>query len=172
MERRSEIVTSPATLRRQIKIEARGRDSPPAITIPITVKHAASGSFKESMEAQEEVRTVEKRSTYVHKDGVNSAKDIVPDTESFDAVEIIRQVEGPCLSEHTQRYEAANRAVGTAENFMSDRENEIDRWFRGFEDGLSFDTQSNRRVYVNGEANRNIKQESHSFCKEEFGLTS
>ncbi|XP_043343904.1 xin actin-binding repeat-containing protein 2 isoform X1 [Cervus canadensis] len=209
VEKRSEIVKSPATLRRQIKIEARGRDSPPTITIPITVNHADSGSFKESMEAQEEVRIeargrdspptitipitvnhadsgsfkesmeaqeevrkVEKRSTYVHKDGVNSAKDVVPDTESFDAVEIIRKVEGPCLSEHTQRYEAANRTVETAENFMSDHENEINRWFRGFEDGLSFDTQSNRRVYVNGEANRNIKQESRSFCKEEFGLTS
>ncbi|OWK00145.1 hypothetical protein Celaphus_00015811, partial [Cervus elaphus hippelaphus] len=127
---------------------------------------------KQSMEAQEEVRKVEKRSTYVHKDGVNSAKDVVPDTESFDAVEIIHKVEGPCLSEHTQRYEAANRTVETAENFMSDHENEINRWFRGFEDGLSFDTQSNRRVYVNGEANRNIKQESRSFCKEEFGITS
>ncbi|XP_052513126.1 xin actin-binding repeat-containing protein 2 isoform X2 [Budorcas taxicolor] len=171
VEKRSEIITSPATLRRQIKIEARGRDSPPTITIPITVNHADSGSFKESMEAQEEVRKVEKRSTYIHKDGVNSAKDTVPDTESFDAVEIIRKVEGPRLAEHAQRYEAANRTVEMAENFVSDHENEINRWFRGFEDGLSFDTQSNRRVYVNGEANRNIKQESRSF-KEEFGLTS
>uniref|UniRef100_A0A4W2EX18 Uncharacterized protein n=1 Tax=Bos indicus x Bos taurus TaxID=30522 RepID=A0A4W2EX18_BOBOX len=171
VEKRSEIITSPATLRRQIKIEARGRDSPPTITIPITVNHADSGSFKESMEAQEEVRKVENRSTYVHKDGVNSATDIVPDTESFDAVEIIRKVEGPRLSEHAQRYEAANRTVEMAENFMSDHEHEINRWFRGFEDGLSFDTQSNRRAYINGEANRNIKQESRSF-KEEFGLTS
>ncbi|XP_057602219.1 xin actin-binding repeat-containing protein 2 isoform X2 [Hippopotamus amphibius kiboko] len=172
VEKRSEIITSPATLRRQIKIEARGRDSPPTITIPISVNHADSGSFRESMEAQEEVRKVEKRATYVHKDGENSAKLVVPDAESFDAVEIIRKVEGPRLSGHSQRYEATNRTVQMAENFMNDRESEINRWFRGFEDGLGFDARSNRRVYANGEANHNIKQESRTFCKEEFGLTS
>ncbi|XP_070437631.1 xin actin-binding repeat-containing protein 2 isoform X1 [Equus przewalskii] len=172
VEKRSEIITSPATLRRQIKIEARGRDSPPTITIPISVNHVDSGSFRESMEAQEEVRKVEKKATYVHKDGGNATKHIVPDTESFDAVEIIRKVEGPRLSEHTQRYEAANRTVQMAENFVSDHENEINRWFREFEDGPVFEAKSNRRVYANGDANHNIKQESRTFCKEEFGLTS
>uniref|UniRef100_A0A8C9CCD9 Xin actin binding repeat containing 2 n=1 Tax=Phocoena sinus TaxID=42100 RepID=A0A8C9CCD9_PHOSS len=173
VEKRTEIITSPATLRRQIKIEARGRDSPPTITIPISVNHADSGSFRESMEAQEEERKVGKRATYVHKDGVNSTKRRVPDTVSFDTVEIIRQVEKPHLSEHVQRYEAANRTAQMAENVMNDHENEINGWFRGFEDGLGFDTKSNRRVYyANGEANHNIKQESHTFCKEEFGLSS
>ncbi|XP_004428286.1 PREDICTED: xin actin-binding repeat-containing protein 2 [Ceratotherium simum simum] len=172
VEKRSEIITSPATLRRQIKIEARGRDSPPTITIPISVNHVDSGSFRESTGAQEEVRKVEKRATYIHQDGANSTKRIVPDTESFDAVEIIRKVEGPRLSEHTQRYEAANRTVQTAENFVNDHDNEINRWFREFEDGPVFEAKSNRRVYANGEANHNIKQESRTFCKEEFGLTS
>ncbi|KAG8510396.1 Xin actin-binding repeat-containing protein 2, partial [Galemys pyrenaicus] len=171
VEKRSEIITSPATLRRQIKIETQGRDSPPTITIPISVNQVGS-SFRESMEAQEEVRKVEKRSTYVHKDGMNAAKHTVPDTESYDAVEIIRKVEGPHLSEHTERYEAANRTVQMAENFMNDRENEINRWFREFENSPLFEATSNRSVYSNGEANQNMKQESHTFCKEEFGLTS
>ncbi|XP_007466621.1 PREDICTED: xin actin-binding repeat-containing protein 2-like isoform X1 [Lipotes vexillifer] len=172
VEKRTEIITSPATLRRQIKIEARGRDPPPTITIPISVNHADSGSFRESMEAQEEERKVGERAAYVHKDGVNSTKRIVPDTVSFDAVEIIRKVEKPHLSEHMQRYEPANRTAQMAENVMNDHENEINRWFRGFEDGLGFDAKSSRRVYANGEANHNIKQESRTFCKEEFGLTS
>uniref|UniRef100_A0A8D0VMA4 Xin actin binding repeat containing 2 n=3 Tax=Sus scrofa TaxID=9823 RepID=A0A8D0VMA4_PIG len=172
VEKRSEIITSPATLRRQIKIETRGRDSPPTITIPIGVNHTDSGSFRESVEAQEEVRKVEKRATYVHKDGVSSTKHIVPDTESYDAVEIIRKVEGPRLSEHTQRYEAANRTVQMGENFMNGHENEINRWFRGFEDDPVFEAKSNTRVYANGEANHNMKQESHTFSKEEYGLTS
>uniref|UniRef100_A0A8C9DF99 Xin actin binding repeat containing 2 n=1 Tax=Prolemur simus TaxID=1328070 RepID=A0A8C9DF99_PROSS len=171
VEKRSEIIVSPATLRRQIKIETRGRDSPPTITIPVSVNHAASGSFRESMEAQEKVRQVEKRATYVHKDGGNPAARTVPDTERYDAVEIIRKVEVPHLSEHTHRYEAANRTVQMAENFVNDRENEINRWFREFEDGPVFEAKSNR-VYANGEANHNIKQESRTYCKEEFGLTS
>ncbi|XP_057353605.1 xin actin-binding repeat-containing protein 2-like [Manis pentadactyla] len=54
-------ITSPATLCCQIKIETRRRDSPPKITIPISENHVDSSSFKESMEAQEEVRKVGKR---------------------------------------------------------------------------------------------------------------
>ncbi|XP_054418372.1 xin actin-binding repeat-containing protein 2 [Pteronotus mesoamericanus] len=171
VDKRSEIIKSPATLRRQIKIETRGRDSP-TITIPINVNRVDSGPFRESMEAQEEVRKVEKRATYVHRDGVNSTNDIVPDTESFDSVEIIRKLEGPHLSEHAQRYEAANRTVQMAENFINDHENEVNRWFREFEGGPAFEAKSNTRVYVNGEADHNIKQQSRTFCTEEFGLTS
>uniref|UniRef100_A0A8D2DMB3 XIRP2 n=1 Tax=Sciurus vulgaris TaxID=55149 RepID=A0A8D2DMB3_SCIVU len=172
VEKRTEIIRSPATLRRQIKIESRDRVSPPTITIPVHVNHVGGASFRESMEAQEEVRKVEKRATYVHKDGVNSINGIVPDTESYDAVEVIRKVEVPRLSEHTQRYEAANRTVQMAEKFVNDHENEINRWFREFEEGPVFEAKSDRRVYANGEANRNIKQESRTFCKEEFGVTS
>ncbi|XP_007945375.2 xin actin-binding repeat-containing protein 2 [Orycteropus afer afer] len=172
VEKKSEIITSPETLRRQIKIETRGRASSPTITIPINVNHGASGSFRESLEAQEEVRKVEKRTTYTHKDGSNATKLKVPDTESFDAVEIIRKVEVPHLSGHTQRYEAAGRTVQMAENFINGHENDINRWFREFEGGPVFEAMSNRRVYANGEGNHNIKQESREFCNEEFGLTS
>ncbi|XP_055966281.1 xin actin-binding repeat-containing protein 2 isoform X1 [Sorex fumeus] len=172
VETKSEIITSPATLRRQIKIESRGRDSPPTITIPISVNHVDSSSFRESMEAQEKVRKVEKRATYVHKDGVNVANHIVPDTESFDAVEIIRKVEGPHMSEHTGRYETTNRAAQMAEDLMNEHKNEINRWFKEFKDGPIFEASSNKRVFTNGEANHNIKEESRTFCKEEFGLSS
>ncbi|XP_006879542.1 PREDICTED: xin actin-binding repeat-containing protein 2-like [Elephantulus edwardii] len=170
VEKRSEIITSPATLRRQIKIDTRGKDSPPTITIPVSVNHSASGSFRESVEAQEEVRRVEKREVYTHKDGANSTKHIVPDTESFDAVEMIRKIQMPHLSGRTQRYEAASRTVQMAEN-INGHENDINRWFREFEGNPVFEAKSNERVYANGEASHNM-QESRSFCKENFGLTS
>ncbi|KAM6174909.1 xin actin-binding repeat-containing protein 2 [Erethizon dorsatum] len=169
VEKRSEIIMSPALLRRQIKIESRGRDSPPMITIPVGINHVSNGSYRESMQTQEEVRKVEKRATYVHKDGVNSINGIMPDTESYDAVEIIRKVEMPRQSESPQRYEAANRTVQMAENFMNDHKNDINKWFREFEDGPIFEAKPQRRVYANGDVNHNIKQESHMFCKEEFG---
>ncbi|KAM4859060.1 xin actin-binding repeat-containing protein 2 isoform 1-T1 [Thomomys bottae] len=172
VEKRSEIVMSPATLRRQIKIESRGGDSPPTITIPLDVNPVGSGSFREAVEAQEQVRKVEKRGTYVHKDGVNAVPVLVPDSESYDAVEIIRRVEGPRLSEHTQRYEAANRTVQRAETLIEEREREMDRWFRKFENGPIFEANSERRVYANGDASHNIKQERRAFCKDEFGLAS
>ncbi|XP_053453925.1 xin actin-binding repeat-containing protein 2 isoform X1 [Nycticebus coucang] len=171
-EKRSEIIVSPATLRRQIKIETRGRDSPPAITIPVGVNHAASRSLREALEAQEEFRKVEERATYVHKDGLEPSGPTGPGTESYEAVEIVRRVGGPHRAEHTQRYQAAHRTAGAAEIFVNDRENEINRWFREFENGPVFEAKSNRRVYVNGEANHDIKQESSTLCREEFGSTS
>ncbi|KAM6178759.1 xin actin-binding repeat-containing protein 2 [Rhynchocyon petersi] len=172
VEKRSEIITSPATLRRQIKIETRGKDSPPTITIPVDVNHVASGSFRESMGAQEEVRKVEKREIYTHKDGPNSPKHVVPDTESFDAVEIIRKIEVPHLSGRAQRYEAANCTVQRAENIINDHAHDINRWFRELEGSPVFEAKSTERVYANGEVNHNIKQESHAFCRENFGSTS
>ncbi|XP_047577977.1 xin actin-binding repeat-containing protein 2 isoform X1 [Lutra lutra] len=172
VEKRSEIITSPATLRRQIKIETRGRDSPPTITIPISVNHVDGGSFRGSREAQEEIRQVEKMATYVHHDAGGSAPRRLPDAESFDSVEIIRTVQGPRRAEHAQRYDAARHAVAMADSFLSDREKEIDRWFREFEAGPVFEAKSTRRVYTNGEADHSIKQESRSFCKEEYGSTS
>ncbi|XP_051022049.1 xin actin-binding repeat-containing protein 2 isoform X1 [Acomys russatus] len=172
VEKRSEVVISPATLRRQIKIESRGGDSPPTITIPVNVNHVVSGSFRESVDTQEEVRKIEKKETYVHKDGMNSVNRAMPETESYDAVEIIRKVGGPRLSEHTERFEATNQTVQVAERFLNGRENEINRWFREFENGPVFGAQTDRRTYANGEINQNMKQENHTFCKGEFGLSS
>ncbi|XP_010605206.1 xin actin-binding repeat-containing protein 2 [Fukomys damarensis] len=172
VEKRSEIIMSPASLRRQIKIESRGRDSPSTITIPVGINHVSSGSYKESMQAQEEVRKVEKRATYVHKDGADSINDRIPDTESYDAVEIIRRVDVPRLSERPQRYEAANRTVQMAESFMNDHKSEINKWFREFEEDPVFEAKSHRRVYTNGDVNHDVKQESHMFFQEEFGLPS
>ncbi|XP_060033748.1 xin actin-binding repeat-containing protein 2 isoform X1 [Erinaceus europaeus] len=171
VEKRSEIITSPATLRRQIMIETRSRNSPPTITIPINVNPTDSNSLRESMETQEEIRKIEKRATYVHKDRVNPTMYRVPNAESFDTVEIIRK-EGPHQSEHTERYESSNRTVQMTENFINNHEDEINKWFREFENGPVFEAKSNSRAYANGEANHNIKQESRTFCKEEFGLTS
>ncbi|KAM5279866.1 xin actin-binding repeat-containing protein 2 isoform 1-T1 [Ctenodactylus gundi] len=169
VEKRAEIIMSPATLRRQIKIESRGRDSPPTITIPVGV---GNSFFRESREAQEEVRKVEEQARYMCKHEASPFNSTMPDTESYDSVEIIRKVEGPRVSGYTQRHEAANRNAEKAEKFMSDRENEIHRWFRDFEDSPVFDTKSDRKVHTNGEANHNMKQESHTFCEEEFRLRS
>uniref|UniRef100_A0A8C5P2D9 Xin actin-binding repeat containing 2 n=1 Tax=Jaculus jaculus TaxID=51337 RepID=A0A8C5P2D9_JACJA len=171
-EKRSEIIMSPATLRRQIKIESRSRDSSPTITIPVSINQVGSSSIKESVEAQEEVRKVEKRETYVHQDGVSSIRGMMPETESYDTVEITHKVEGPRLSEHTQRYEAANRTVQMAERLLNGHENEINRWFRKFENSPIFEANSDRKVFTNGEVNSNKKQENCTFFKEEFGLRS
>ncbi|KAL1787143.1 xin actin-binding repeat-containing protein 2 [Sigmodon hispidus] len=172
VEKRSEVVMSPATLRRQIKIESRSRNSSPTITIPVSVNHDVSGSFRESVEAQEGIKKIEKKETYVHEDEMNSIHKAMPATESYDAVEIIHKVEGPHLSEHTERFETTNQTVQMAERFLNGHENEINRWFREFENGPIFGAKTDRRTYANGEIHHNVKQESHAFCKEEFGLAS
>lgn len=166
VEKRSQVIPSPATLRRQIRIETRGRDSP-TITIPISVSPVDRGSFGEAREAREEVRQVEERATYLRREGVPGAGSL----DSVDAVEVVRRAAGPGPAEHSQTFEAA-QTVQTAGHFVHDLDRDLSRWFREFEDGPVFEAKSNTSVYVNGEANRKENQESHTFREEAFGLTS
>ncbi|XP_074159308.1 xin actin-binding repeat-containing protein 2 isoform X1 [Sminthopsis crassicaudata] len=160
VEKRAEIVKSPATLRRQIKTE---------IPIPINVSHVTAGTVREAKE--EELQQVEKRATYVHRDGVNIAEHIVPDTESFDSIEIIHKVEVPQvgLSEHSKIYEASNQTVHVAENAVKSHESGTNRWLEKFQNDPIFEAKSNGRVHTNGEINHNLRQEMHTFSTKGFG---
>ncbi|XP_043853232.1 xin actin-binding repeat-containing protein 2 [Dromiciops gliroides] len=165
VEKRAEIVKSPATMRRQIKTET---------SKPINVSHVTASTFIEAKEAQEEVQQVEKRATYVHRDGVNITDHIVPDTESFDSVEIIRKVEVPQvgLSGNSQIYEASNQTSHVAENVVKSHESATNKWLGKFQNDPIFEAKSNRRVHTNGEVNHNLRQETHTFSKNGFGLTA
>ncbi|XP_036602122.1 xin actin-binding repeat-containing protein 2 isoform X1 [Trichosurus vulpecula] len=165
VEKRAEIVKSPATLRRQIKTE---------IPIPINVSHVTASTVIEAKKAQEEVQQVEKRATYVHRDGVDITEHIMPDTESFDSIEIIRKVEVPQagLSGHSKIYETSNQTVHVAENVVKSCESGTNRWLEEFQTDPMFEAKSNRRAHRNGEINHNLRQEMHTFSKKGFGLTA
>ncbi|XP_068936010.1 xin actin-binding repeat-containing protein 2 isoform X1 [Petaurus breviceps papuanus] len=165
LEKRAEIVKSPATLRRQIKTET---------PIPINVSHVTASTVIEAKEAEEEVQQVEKRATYVQRDGVNITEHMVPDTESFDSIKIIHKVEVPQvgLSGHSKVYEASNQTVHVAENVVKSHESGTNRWVEKFQNDPIFEAKSNRRVPTNGEVNHNLRQEMHTFSKKGFGLTA
>ncbi|XP_074071889.1 xin actin-binding repeat-containing protein 2 isoform X1 [Macrotis lagotis] len=168
VEKRTEIVKSPATLRRQIKTET---------PIPIKVSHVTANTANtviEAKESQEEVQQVGKRETYVHRDGVDIRGHIVPDTESFDSIEIIHKVEVPQvgLSGHSKIYEASNQTVHVAENVIKGHESETNGWVGKFQNDPIFEAKSNRRVYANGEVNHNLRQEMHAFSKKECELSA
>ncbi|KAM8901494.1 xin actin-binding repeat-containing protein 2-like isoform 1-T1 [Lycaon pictus] len=135
-ERRSEIIPSPASLRRQIKIETRARDAAPSITIPISVAFGGA-----SAGAQGQVRRGEEGAACVHLDA------------------------GPGRAEAQCAGRAAGRPPG-------DLGREAHGWLREWEAGAAFAAASGGRLDTNGEADHGIQQESHSFCKEEFGWTS
>ncbi|XP_038607706.1 xin actin-binding repeat-containing protein 2 [Tachyglossus aculeatus] len=175
VEKRSEIIQSPATLRRQIKIELRGRESLPKTSIPISVSHVTPDSDRDAKEAQEEVKKVEKRKTCVRHDLGNIPGSIVPEAEGYDAVEIIRKVEVPKvgLSGPTHRYEASNQTVHMAESIVNGHEGMLNTWIREFEDMPGLGAKSNGRVFANGEINHNVRQEERcTFSKEEIGSSS
>uniref|UniRef100_A0A4X2M0V5 Xin actin binding repeat containing 2 n=1 Tax=Vombatus ursinus TaxID=29139 RepID=A0A4X2M0V5_VOMUR len=165
VEKRAEIVKSPATLRRQIKTET---------PVPINVSHVTASTVIEAKEAQEEVQQAEKRATSVHSDGVNITGHGVPDTESFDSIEIIHKVEVPQvgLSGHSKIYEASNQTVRVAENVVKSHESGTNRWLEKFQNDPIFEAKSNRRVHTNGEVNQNLRQEMHTFSQKGFGLTA
>ncbi|XP_031816387.1 xin actin-binding repeat-containing protein 2 isoform X3 [Sarcophilus harrisii] len=165
IEKRAEIVKSPATLRRQIKTET---------PIPINVSHVTASTVREAKETQEEVQQVEKRATYVCRDGVNITEHIVPNTESFDSIEIIHKVEVPQvgLSEHSKIYEASNQTVHMAENAIKSHETGTNRWLEKFQNDPIFEAKSNGRVHTNGEINHNLRQEMHTFSTKGFGSSA
>ncbi|XP_044525751.1 xin actin-binding repeat-containing protein 2 [Gracilinanus agilis] len=164
IEKRAEIVKSPATLRRQIKTET---------PVPINVSHVTTSTVLEAKEAQE-VQKVEKRGTYVHRDGANITEHIVPDTESFDSIEIIHKVEVPQvgMSGHSKIYEASNQTLHVAENVVKSHESGTNRWLGKFQNDPIFEAKSNRTVHTNGEVNHNLRQEMQTFSKKAFGLTA
>ncbi|XP_016289174.2 xin actin-binding repeat-containing protein 2 isoform X1 [Monodelphis domestica] len=165
IEKRAEIVKSPATLRRQIKTET---------PVPINVSHVTTSTVLEAKEAQEKVQKVEKRETYVRRDGAKITEHIVPGTESFDSIEIIHKVEVPQvgMSGHSKIYEASNQTLHVAENVVKSHESGTNRWLGKFQNDPIFEAKSNRTVHTNGEVNHNLRQEMQTFSKKGFGLTA
>uniref|UniRef100_F6V199 Xin actin binding repeat containing 2 n=2 Tax=Ornithorhynchus anatinus TaxID=9258 RepID=F6V199_ORNAN len=175
VEKRAEIIQSPATLRRQIKIEMCGRETLPKTSVPIRVSHVTTDSDRDAKEAQEEVKKVENRKTCVRQDLGNIPASIVPEAESYEAVQIIHKVEMPKvdLSGLTHRYEASNQTVHMAESLVNGHEGKLNTWIREFEDLPGLGAKSNGRLFANGEINHNVRQEERcTFSKEEIGSSS
>uniref|UniRef100_A0A8C3RQ17 Uncharacterized protein n=1 Tax=Chelydra serpentina TaxID=8475 RepID=A0A8C3RQ17_CHESE len=170
VEKRSEIVKSPATLRRQIKIETNAMLEPLSSAI-INKSQVTAGTVKDIKETRKENRKAEKNND-THQDPVNIPECLKPHTVSFKVPKIGQ-------SGLTHRFEASEKIrhtkkepVTVVERVDYESVDEKDMLLGKSEDNPEFDVKSKKRVFEMGGMNSKIKQDTHTFSKDEFGLTS
>nr|XP_048725937.1 xin actin-binding repeat-containing protein 2 [Caretta caretta] len=171
VEKRSEIVKSPATLRRQIKIETHAMMEPLSSAM-INESQVTAGTVKDIKETCEENRKAEKNNNDTHQDPVNIPESLKPHAVSFKVPKIDQS--GP-----TRRFEASEQIrhtkkepVTVVERVDYESVDEMDMLLGKSEDNPGFDVKSKKRVFERGGMNSKIKQDRHTFSKDEFELTS
>ncbi|XP_040296913.1 xin actin-binding repeat-containing protein 2 isoform X2 [Bufo bufo] len=92
VEKKCEIIHSPATLRRQLKIESHTKES--FSTIPVTAEVTVS-TVEDKREVYEEARLSEKQHTVSEKDQSHIPKWLGPDMDTLDAKSILQTTKLP-----------------------------------------------------------------------------
>ncbi|XP_019409087.1 PREDICTED: xin actin-binding repeat-containing protein 2, partial [Crocodylus porosus] len=179
VEKRSEIVKSPATLRRQLKIETHAAETLSSATIPVT--QVTAGTVKSEKAAREEDKKAEKSKTRRHQKPVNIPECLQPRTESLDAISVTQKIEGPKVDQSglIHRFEASERVIHTktqpitiTERLGNESEEEMDMFLKNIEDNSVFDIKSKERFFENSEMNSKVKAGRHIFSKDEYDLKS
>uniref|UniRef100_A0A8D0G951 Xin actin binding repeat containing 2 n=1 Tax=Sphenodon punctatus TaxID=8508 RepID=A0A8D0G951_SPHPU len=181
VEKRSEIVKSPATLRRQIKIETHATESLSSTSLPVNGSHVTAGTVKNLKGTHGEDRKAERNKNYSRKEPVNIPENLEPQTESLESVSVTQKFEVPKVDHSglVHRFEASEQVshtkkkpVTVAERVSNESEDEIDIVFGQFENNPLFDMKSKKRVTERGESNNKTMQEKNKFIRNEFGRTS
>ncbi|KAM9123082.1 xin actin-binding repeat-containing protein 2 [Pangshura tecta] len=171
VEKRSEIVKSPATLRRQIKIETHAMMEPSS-SATINESQVTAGTVKDIKETHEENRKAEKNNNKAHQDPVNIPECLKPSTVSI-RVPKIDQSGLTCRFEASEQIRHTKKEpVTVVERVDYESVDEMDLLLGKSEDNPRFDVKSKKRVLQRGGMNSKIKQDRHTFSKDEFGLTS
>ncbi|XP_062434888.1 xin actin-binding repeat-containing protein 2 [Rhea pennata] len=143
VEKRSEIVKSPATLRRQIKIEMHARKPLPSLTPPVYESQSQSESLDSISVTQKFESPRTDQPGLIHK---------------FEASETVT---------YTQ-----NEPTAVIERLSNEGAYEKDKLLGKLEDKSIFEVKSMKRDLKSGEMNSKIKERKHIFNQDEFGMDS
>ncbi|XP_029461531.1 xin actin-binding repeat-containing protein 2 isoform X2 [Rhinatrema bivittatum] len=175
IEKRSEIVLSPATLRRQLKIETHATETTSTTRVPISEAAVTIGTIKDVKEKHEETRKTKEIKSSIHKEPKNIPGQVGPDTDSFNEDSVTQKIKAPKgdLSVLQHKSEARNKVVytrkepkTTAERSGNQREDETEKRKGKSEETQDFDSKSAKKVLENYEKSK-IKQEKQKNIKEE-----
>ncbi|XP_067154729.1 xin actin-binding repeat-containing protein 2 [Apteryx mantelli] len=181
VEKRSEIVKSPATLRRQIKIEMHARKPLSSVTPPVYESQITAGTVKNTEEAQEKSRKAEKNKDYLCQDRLNIPEHLQSLSESLDSISVTQKFESPRIDQPglIHRFEASetvthtqNEPTTVVERLSNEGAYEKDKLLGKFEDKSIFEVKSMTRDFKSGEVNSKIKERTHIFNQDEFGMDS
>uniref|UniRef100_UPI00398F1F66 xin actin-binding repeat-containing protein 2 isoform X1 n=4 Tax=Pristiophorus japonicus TaxID=55135 RepID=UPI00398F1F66 len=156
-EKRSEIIPSPATLRRQLKIE-----TPVTNTLPNPESPVVSVTVKDIAEMFEEARRSEENKVYMRKDPIDIPERLGSDTEEFESAGSKQKVPMPKvdLSELVHKFEMPDKTIYfqkepviITERLGSDDEDDHFGKKTVFEEIPTFDMKSVKPVFeISGQA--------------------
>ncbi|XP_067843455.1 xin actin-binding repeat-containing protein 2 isoform X2 [Heptranchias perlo] len=163
-EKRSEIIPSPATLRRQLKIDTPVTDMLPKPESPTT-----SVTVKDITEMFEEARRSEENKVYMRKDPIDIPERLGSDTEESESAVSKQNVQMPKvdLSELVHKFEMPDQTtyfqkepVIITEKLGSDSEDDLLGTKTVFEEIPTFDVKSVKTVFESsGQTTGPIKHE-------------
>ncbi|XP_062974380.1 xin actin-binding repeat-containing protein 2 [Elgaria multicarinata webbii] len=177
VERRSEIVKSPATLRRQIKIEARQSDVSSSKVSPVNESHGTAGTVKQKKGTREESETSK---TYISKKRGNIPEGLEPLGQNLDPISITQTFEVPKADPKglVHRFEASEQMIhirkepDIPERLGHESEDKVDIVSGTLNNKPIAEEKCKKRYVKNGVISGKIKEERQRFRKDEFGEIS
>ncbi|XP_010212808.1 PREDICTED: xin actin-binding repeat-containing protein 2 [Tinamus guttatus] len=180
VEKRSEIIKSPATLRRQIKIEMHARKPLSSVMPPVYESQVTAGTVKNTQETQEKRLHAlhAEKNKYLCQDRLNIPEHLESQSESLDSISVTRKFESPGIHHPSgliHRFEASeivthtkNEPTTVVERLHNESAYEKGKLFGKTEDKDIFEVKSMERDFRSGEVNSKIKDRTHIFNRDEF----
>uniref|UniRef100_A0A670JLB3 Xin actin binding repeat containing 2 n=2 Tax=Podarcis muralis TaxID=64176 RepID=A0A670JLB3_PODMU len=174
VEKRSEIVKSPATLRRQIKIEARQSDVLTSKMSSVNESQITAGTVKK---ASEESKT---NKTHISKKGGNIPEGLEPHGQNMDPVCRTQNIEvsktGPQgLAQKAEVPELIipiRKELSASERLGKESEDKIQVVLGTLHDKPVAEMKTKKKYVENGVISGKIKEERHRVRKEELSQSS
>ncbi|XP_051786871.1 LOW QUALITY PROTEIN: xin actin-binding repeat-containing protein 2-like [Erpetoichthys calabaricus] len=168
-EKKSEIVASPASLRRQLKIETHVGEMTTSVS---SDSQLMAGIVKDMKEFYEEARKAEDHKVYTRKDPIDIPERLGPDIEDSDREVEKDDLPRVDLSELLHRFEAATEKtfvrkdpITTGDKLGNDHKDESSRGDVQTSDMPPLDFKAIKTVFENAERSANVKEERHTSSK-------
>ncbi|MGH0129141.1 UNVERIFIED_CONTAM: hypothetical protein FKN15_025248 [Acipenser sinensis] len=170
-EKKSEIVVSPASLRRQLKIETHVVET--TTSNVVSESSVMSGTVKDIRELYEEAVKADKHKIYSRKGPIDIPEHLGPDAKlkddlsKVDLSELLHRFETPMEKVYVRK-----EPIVIAERLGSDNEEEAEKKTLQIEDMPALDIKAIKTVFESGAQSYHIKEEKYKSGKIESGLMS
>ncbi|XP_041119738.1 xin actin-binding repeat-containing protein 2-like isoform X2 [Polyodon spathula] len=170
-EKKSEIIVSPASLRRQIKIETHVVET--TTSNVMSESSVMSGTVKDIRELYEEAVKADKHKIYSCKGPIDIPEHLGPDAKlkddfpKVDLSELLHRFETPMEKVYVRK-----EPIVIAERLGSDNEEEVEKKTLQIEDMPALDIKAIKTVFESGAQSYHVKEEKQKSAKTESGLMS
>lgn len=180
VEKRSEIVKSPASLRRQIKIETRQTRQSDALYSKMSPVNESGRTVGSMQQIKEKHKESEMNKKYILPKSRNIPEGLEPYGQNLDFVSVIKKCEIPKADPKgfVHKFEASEQMIhirkepGVSGSLGNKTEDKIDVLLGKNDDKPIAEVKSKKKPVENGVISGKIKEERRRFRKDELGQTS